>query len=93
MCQQLPPFPCLVVWKSDIALQASVVVEGKILSPEKTVKEEMLTLVAAYFGMNISFPKPLYPVLVFIQHQILKIKDEQHEPNITKIVLSTMHKQ
>ena len=48
----------------------------------------LVDVMAAYFVFNIAFPKSLYTLLVFIQHYIFNIKDDQPEPNAIAVLLT-----
>jgi hypothetical protein len=50
----------------------------------------MQDLMSAYFAFNIAYPRQLYPILLFLQHHVFGIKDNQTIPNIVKIVYSAM---
>ena len=46
-------------------------------------------LIAAYFAFNMTYPKALYAVLIFIQHFLLIIQDKQPLPiSLTKLLSS-----
>ena len=47
-------------------------------------------LVSIYFSFNIAYPRPVYLVLLFLQHHVFGIKDNQTVPNIVKIVYGAM---
>ncbi len=49
-------------------------------------------LMTTYFVFNIVYPRPLNPVLIFMQHHILKIIDKQPEPNCVSILLTGLNK-
>ena len=52
----------------------------------------LVDMIATYFTFNMSYPDPLYALLLFVQHHILNIKDEQSVPNVVNIVYSAMFK-
>ena len=40
----------------------------------------MLDMIAAYFVFDISYPKSTSPALIFIQHKVLGLQDDQPVP-------------
>ena len=51
-----------------------------------------IILIAAYFTFNMEYPKPLHSVLVFVQHFLLGIRDEQTVAHNTTRLLSSLEK-
>ena len=51
-----------------------------------------ILLIAAYFTFNMEYPKPLQSVLVFVQHFLLGIKDEQTVAHSATRLLSSLEK-
>ena len=64
------------------------------LAAEKKISQDlsnaMLDLFSVYFTFNMLYPSPLYPVLLFLQHHVLNIKD-QHVPVASIKLLQTLH--
>ena len=54
------------------------------------VTSALFGLIGAYFAFNMVYPKPLYAVLLFIQHFVLDIKDKQAVPNSVTRILSSL---
>ena len=72
--EKLPPFPQIIVLKHD-QQQYYIVVEKNVLLESDGIEGSILDLIGAYFTFDISYPKKLYPVLLFIQHVMLNIVD------------------
>ena len=87
---ELPPAPRIVVLTSDESKQFFVVAEKEILTESTSLKRALVDVIAAFFTFDMAYPKQLYPVLLFIQHHILDIKDDQQVPNIVRIVFSAL---
>jgi len=49
----------------------------------KNIKEATFQLIATYFICDIKYPKPLLPILVFLQHRLVQLKDKQPIPPAT----------
>lgn len=77
--EKLPPFPQIIVLKHSEGRQYYIVVEKDILLESDGIEESILDLISAYFAFDISYPKKLYPVLLFIQHIMLNIVDREAE--------------
>ena len=58
----------------------------------KNIKEATFQLIATYFVCDIKYPKPLLPILVFLQHHIVQLKDEQLIPPATVKLLGNLEK-
>ncbi len=85
--KQIPTSPLLVITKNyQGCAQIFITVEQQILTECLSIPEAVVTLMATYFTFNMSYPGPLYPMYLFIQHHILGIKDEQTVPNIVTIM-------
>lgn len=80
--------PYLGIVLGGTSLQVFVIVERCVL--EAVVSSSALSgLIAAYFAFNMTYTKPLYPLLIFIQHFLLGIRDEQPIPiSLTKFLSS-----
>ena len=87
--EKLPPFPQIIVLKHCQQQQYYIVVEKNVLESDG-VEESILDLIGAYFTFDISYPKKLYPVLLFIQHIMLNIVDKQRVPNNVTILRSCL---
>ena len=57
--------------------------EGIIFNESKSFKDSLIDLMAAYHVFNIAYPKPLAPSLIFFQHYVFGLKDEQEVPIAT----------
>ena len=78
--------------ESDRGMQYYVTVEKEILTESEDMRGAVIDMFAAYFAFDIAYPKQLYPVFIFIQHQMLGITDNQPIPNIVQITLASMNK-
>ena len=60
---------------SDEGQQFFIVVEENFLTDSGNL------IVDLYYVFDIVYPQPLYPVLIFIQHFLCNLKDNQNIPN------------
>lgn len=83
----------IVVSISDSTMKFFIAVENSLLaSMNHTMKDAVVTLISTYFAVNMVYPKELYAVLIFLQHCMLQLKDQQRVPNGVTIASSTMLK-
>ena len=78
--------------KTDEAIQLNVVAKCEIFTESLSVYNAILDLISVYFAFNIAYPKPLYPLFLFVQHYVLLIKDSQPIPLSTTQLVSAMDK-
>ena len=51
----------------------------------KSVIDGMLDMMAIYFSFDITYPKYISSILLFIQHYVFDLKDEQLLPPATDL--------
>ncbi len=84
--------PCILMMEASEATTYDVVVERASLVQSTDVDTALLDLFSAYFVFDIAYPPELYPVLLFFQHYILGLKDEQKVPvSVTTAVTTLRH--
>ncbi len=74
------------------ALQFFQVAERIVVAESEGFVDALMDLICVYFTYNVQYPKPLYAVLVFIQHYVMAIKDSQPIPTILTATLSALQK-
>ena len=67
----------IVTHTDDDSRQYFVVVEKMILVESSNMAAALQDVMSVYFTFNIAYPRPLYPVLLFLQHHVFEIKDNQ----------------
>ena len=75
----------------DSCVQFFLVAEV-IVSETDGFLDARFDLICAYFTYNIVYPKPLYPVLLFIQRFVMDMKDSQTVPPSLMRALSALQK-
>ncbi len=76
--QKLPhKYPYIMMVIGDSSVQFFVIAERAVVCQSDDFLESLLDLISVYFVYNIVYPKPMYPVLLFIQHYVMGIKDSQ----------------
>ena len=57
--------------------QIFICCEGQLYTESKSIKDALLDLLSTYFVFDIVYPKNLRNVLLFIQHFVFDLPDEQ----------------
>jgi len=68
--------------------QYFIIIERKIVLESTECLDAVSSMICGYFAFDISYPKSLYPILIFIQRYVLGIKDNQPIPNVVTHVVS-----
>ena len=83
--------PFIVVTKrDDDTRQYFVCVERMVLLESTGMTAALMDIMSVFFTFNIAYPKQLYSLLLFVQHHVFSIKDNQPVPNVVKIVFSAL---
>lgn len=78
--QQSAPYLVLTGLLEAENCQVFVCSEQDILLESKSVKDAIIDLVATYFVFDIAYPKQLNAILLFFQHHVFELKDDQLVP-------------
>lgn len=70
--------------------QFFILAEKQVISESNNICLAIVDMIATYFTFNMSYPDPLYSLLLFVQHYILDIKDDQSVPNVVNIIYSAL---
>ena len=92
LLKDLQPSPKIIVLEGDGSYQFLIVAEKEDITESCDFQTAIVDIIAVYFTFNMAYPNQLYPVLLFLQHNILDIIDEQKVPNVVKITCSAMDK-
>ncbi len=85
-------YPYLVLVSGDSNFEFVVICERVILSKPSNLLDSVVTLIGAYFSFNIEYPTQLKGILIYTQHLLLDIKDNQPVPNSVKQLSSALDK-
>lgn len=81
--------PYLAVLVGGPCAEVLFVAERNIFDSIKKVSSIVVILIAGYFTFNMSYPRSLYPTLIFMQHFVLEIRDKQAVPcSVTRLLSS-----
>ncbi len=83
--------PFIIVAESDEVTEYMVYVESQFLVSTTTLGDALANLMCTYFVFDIVYPKLMYPLLVFLQHTLMGIKDTQKLPTSVRTVLTSLY--
>ena len=86
---QAEPFLVITGIPGDEQSQVFICVEGSLLLESKS---SMIDLIATYYTFDLSYPKCVDSVLIFFQHFIFGLKDQQRLPNATSKLIANLQK-
>ena len=67
--------------------QYFIICEGAILLESKTLRDSFIDLISSYYIFDIAYPKSVAAVLLFFQHMVFNLKDQQQHPAcLTKLL-------
>ena len=89
---QAEPFLVITGIPGDEQSQVFICVEGSLLLESKSIKDSMIDLIATYYTFDLSYPKCVDSVLIFFQHFIFGLKDQQRLPNATSKLIANLQK-
>lgn len=83
------PEPYILLEMGSGSFQLFIITEQKIFRESTSFIDAVKDLFAVYYVFDIAYPKPLYPVLLFLQRYVLNIKDSQLiPPSVTRLLSS-----
>ena len=89
--QQLEPY-LVVTAPGDENSQFKICCEQDIYVEPNSVKDALIDLMATYYTYNISYPKYLNSIYIFLQHYVFKIIDDQAVPPATMKLVGNLRK-
>ena len=84
--------PYIGVMFGDSGVQFFLIVERNICEEANTFMDALKALVSSYFVFHMEYPRPIRPILLYIQFDILSYKDNQPVPNCITHFKSVMSK-
>ena len=69
-----------------------IAVEKQVMVESRCINTALLDMMSVYFAFDIAYPRPLYSLLVFIQHYVLGIRDSQPVPNNVTVLVTALSK-
>ena len=72
--------------------QVFVCCEKEIFMESKSIKDSLLDLIATYFVFDICYPKMLSAILIFFQHFVINLPDQQPVPSTVSKLARNLQK-
>ena len=66
---------------SDSSAQVFLTAERCLLGSPSNTTSLIIALMGVYFSFNMVYPKPLYPICIFLQHFVLDLVNGQRVPD------------
>jgi len=74
--EQSEPF-IVATSKLDSAIsQIFICCEGKMFLESKSMGDAIVDLMSVYYVFDISYPKPLRAMMIFLQHHVFSLEDQ-----------------
>ena len=90
--EQAAPYIVTTGIAGEEQFQIFICAEQSVILESKSMKDALIDLIAAYFVFDISYPKYLDSVLIFIQHFVFNLKDQQPLPNAAVKLVANLEK-
>ena len=87
--KQSAPYLVITGKPGDINCQIS---EQESVVESNSVSDAIIDLIAAYFTFNITYPKFIKCMLLFIQHFVFGLKDSQEVPMVVTNIVRNLEK-
>ena len=72
--------------------QVFICCEGQVYIESKSVKDALLDLISTYFVFDIVYPKTLRNILLFLQHFVYDLPDQQHISSTLSTLVGNLQK-
>ena len=82
--------PYTVAIETDETVQYHLYIESDCLLTAHTLGDALANLICTYFVFDIAYPKSVYALLIFYQHFVLGLKDNQKVPASVSSLCSSL---
>ena len=89
---QFEPYLVFTGHPGDESSQIFICCEKEIFITSKSIRDGLIDLMAIYFVFDINFPKHISGILLFFQHFVFNLKDEQPLPTTTSKLVTNLRK-
>ena len=90
--EQSEPFIVVTSKPGTETSQIFVCCERQIYLESKSMRDALLDMMATYFVFNIAYPKGLHGILIFLQHNVFNLVDQQTVPSVVKTLVGNLLK-
>ena len=89
---QSEPFIVVTGKPGTPTTQFYICCESFILMESKSLRDAVVDVMSAYFVFDISYPKSINGALIFLQHHVFCLPDEQAVPSAVKTLVTNLQK-
>ena len=82
--------PYIVAIETDETVQYHIYIESECLLSTHTLGDALADLICTYFVFDVAYPKSVYALLIFYQHFVLGLKDNQKVPASVSALCSSL---
>jgi len=86
------PYLVITGRPGEEASQTFVCCEKRVFVTSRSVQDGIMDLMAVYFTFDITFPKHTNAILLFIQHYVFQLVDDQPLPPTTIKLVSNLQR-
>lgn len=90
--EQSEPFITITSKPGTESSQIFVCCESQIFLEVKSMIHAMLDMMSAFYVFDVSYPKSLHAMLIFIQHHVFGLEDQQTVPSTVKTLITNLKK-
>lgn len=89
---QSEPFIVVTGKPGTSTSQFYIYCESSFRVESKSLRDAIIDVMSVYFVLDISYPKPISGVLIFLQHHVFRLQDEQAVPPAVKTLVTNLQK-
>ena len=90
--EQSEPFIVVTSKLGSATSQIFICCEGEMFLESKSMRDAIVDLMSVYYVFDISYPKPLCAMMIFLQHHVFSLEDQQTVPPALKTLISNLQK-
>ena len=90
--EQSEPFIAITSKPGTESSQIFVCIESQIFLQVKSMIHAMLDMMSAFYVFDVSYPRSLHAMLIFIQHHVFGLEDQQTVPSTVKTLITNLQK-
>jgi len=89
---QYEPFILVTSKSGTETSQIFICCEGEIYIESKSIKDALLDLLSTYFVFDVAYPKSTQNILLFFQHHVFNLQDQQISSSAVKTLVANLEK-
>lgn len=88
---QAEPFIAVTAKAGTEAAQYFIICENSVLLESKSLRDAFVDLIATYYVFDIAYPRSVAGVMLFFQHFVFDLKDQQPVPSCLCKLVQNIH--